>query len=238
MKRWETAARAPATPCAARSGDRAPYRASRRSSRAPSAAMASVLGAAHRARSARRPPATAACGQQSSASTAQSSKPQFMPWPWKGTMACAASPEQQHAPGHCQGTAVHGAELALRMLRRTRRPGPACAPPRRGIRARRSACTAAGARQRREAHRARARQEQRRREAAIGVGQRDQHEAAARPDVQRLALERVRRRRRARRDDQFLVVVIEPVLADAHRARRAAGSRARRSRRRRCRSWA
>jgi len=39
-----------------------------------------------------------------------------------------------------------------------------------------------------EADCAAARQEQRRGKAAVGVGQRDQHEAAARPDVQRVAL--------------------------------------------------
>ena len=37
-----------------------------------------------------------------SASSTASSKPQFIPWPWKGTMAWAASPSSRARPSRCQ----------------------------------------------------------------------------------------------------------------------------------------
>ena len=62
-------------------------------------------------------------------------------------------------------------------------------------------------------HCAARRQEQRGGEAAIGVGQGNEHVAAARPDMQRIALERVAAVR-GRRDQQFLVVMIERRTAE------------------------
>ena len=61
-----------------------------------------------------------------------------------------------------------------------------------------------------EAHSPCAREKQRRREAAIGVWQRNQHEATPRPDVQRVPLECTGR---PRGYGELLVVVVEPLLA-------------------------
>ncbi len=58
-------------------------------------------------------------------------------------------------------------------------------------------------------------EEQRDGEAAVDVRQRDQHEAAARPDVQRVALDAVRAVRPGWQRE-FLVAVLEHVLDDAH----------------------
>ena len=66
-----------------------------------------------------------------------------------------------------------------------------------------------------------AREEQRGREAQVGVGECDQHEPAAGPDVQGVRLER--RKAGHRRDGQFLVVVIQPILAHAQVVRRRPG---------------
>ena len=69
--------------------------------------------------------------------------------------------------------------------------------------------------ERREAVRAAQRQEQRHRKAAVQVRQCDQHEAAARPDVQRMLLNLVRAGGRGGQR-QLLVTVLEHVLGDAH----------------------
>ena len=76
------------------------------------------------------------------------------------------------------------------------------------------------------------RQEQRRRERPVGVRQRDQHEAAARPDVQRVRA-RARSRRRRRRERQLLVAVVEQLFARRRWRRSPRARGAPRSRRRR-----
>ena len=152
-------------------------------------------------------------------------------------MACAASPSSSTLPA------------ARARARRARcRAGPAgelaksCAADRgmqrqrrRETRARRTRPRPRCCRERQSSAVPRARQEQRRGEAAVGVRQRDQHEAAARPDVQRVALERRAAGERGYRE--LLVVVVEPLLARLQPGRRRRGWRAPPSRRRRWRSW-
>ena len=125
-------------------------------------------------------------------------------------MACAASPSSSTLPPTCHGAVctvpswpcgcceelrqqIRNERHRIRKLAREEiaAPHPASAAPRSCAR--------------------RLRQEQRRGEAAIGVRQRDEHEAAARPHVQRVHIERgtpVHRRQR-----EFLVVVVEQLLA-------------------------
>ena len=133
-------------------------------------------------------------------------------------------PEQQHPAERVPGDGVHGPELTLRVreefrdqVRHVRHgvgelPGEEL-PCRRGARERGEAL---------------ARKEQRRREARVGIGQGDQHEAAARPDVQRVALER--RDAAGGGHGELLVVVVEPLLAhlgELLRGERGAQRRAR-----------
>ena len=68
-------------------------------------------------RSARTLAATAARCRRAPPSTTQSSNAAFIPWPWKGTIACAASPIRSTRPSTRQGRLCTGAELSLRMLR-------------------------------------------------------------------------------------------------------------------------
>ena len=126
-------------------------------------------------------------------------------------------PEQQHLAVDVPRHGVHRAELTLRVGRELRGE---IRQQRQGI------GELAGEEllhrlwrgERREAQRPLAREEQRRREAAVGIRQRDQHEAPPRPDVQRVPLEGATRRRR---DRELLVVVVEPVLTHPHEVRRA-----------------
>jgi len=126
--------------------------------------------------------------------------------------------EQQHLSAHVPGCGVHGAELALRMGRKLRRQirqqwqhiGEFAAE---------ELVQGSDAVERCEALRTAARQEQRRGETAVAVRQRDQHEAAARPDVQRVALEPALGQRCAHRE--LLVVVVEPLIAGHKQARGA-----------------
>ena len=93
--------------------------------------------------------------------------------------------DQQQAFAVMPLRTVDSAQQSLRDAPRTARPGPESAAERRGtraakksraLRAERASCS--------KLFGPRAWQEQRRREAAVGIGQRDQHESAARPDVQ------------------------------------------------------
>jgi hypothetical protein len=111
-----------------------------------------------------------------------------MPWPWKGTMACAASPSRSTLPPMCQGarctvpswpcgwaanscSRASGRGVGKFALGRIR-------PRRPGLLERETVGAGAG-------------QEQGRGETAVGVGQGDQHEAAARPDVERVRIQHV-----------------------------------------------
>ena len=211
---------------------RARCRASRRSSPAPSA-RSPRHSAGGVARSAANTVDQSSRPCSSSASATQSSKAQFMPWPWNGTIACAASPSSSTRPPTCQRSQCtvpsRPCGLAANCAARSRHQRQRVGEVAREERAHRR-----GVAQRREAGRARARQEQRDGEGAVGVRQRDQHEAAARPDVQRVRLER-EAAVRARRDRQFLVAVVEqrPRWRAAGRPRPAPGARRSRRRRRR-----
>ena len=178
---------------------RARCRASRCSSRAPSARWPSVFGPARVLERREQRSASRRATPSSASSTRQSSKAEFMPWPWNGTIACAASPSSSTLAADVPGRRVHGAELPLGWVANCAREVAASAAARRGTRAPKNSLHRVAAVERREARRTGARQEQRRGEAAVGVGQRDQHEAAARPDVQRVAA-RARAGPPARRD--------------------------------------
>ena len=86
---------------AAGNPDRRRGRASRCSSPAPSAGSPRHWACARPRRRRRRRPdrrRAPAC----SASATQSSNAQFMPWPWNGTIACAASPISTARSSRCQ----------------------------------------------------------------------------------------------------------------------------------------
>ena len=145
--------------------------------------------------------------------------------------------DQQHAPGTCQGRRAPcravPADAAANSAGRSGMQRAARRETRGEERAAPLQASASASKLRAPV----ARQEQRRGEAAVGVRQRDQHEAAARPDVQRVRA-RARAGRRARRE------CAAPCSRDRagprvtlHRSRRARRCAAR-SRRRRRRSWA
>src|SRR5262249_26291744 len=113
--------------------------------------------------------------------------------------------EQQYLAAEVPGRGVHRAELSLRVGRklcgeiRQQRNRVGKLPCEERLHRLRAV-------ERREAPWSVTREEQRRRETAVGVRQCNQHEAAAWPDVQRLALERTRA---AGRDGELLVVMVE-----------------------------
>ena len=110
-----------------------------------------------------------------------------MPWPWNGTIACAASPSSTARSSRCQRSRYSVpacrsgcAQVALEIRDQRQRVGEVALEQ----------CARVGA----GAHGGEARvafvgQEQRDGEGALGVGQRDAHVAAARPDVQRVGLD-------------------------------------------------
>ncbi len=118
-----------------------------------------------------------------------------MPWPWKGTIACAASPSNTVRSSRCQRVRcrVPSMPTGLRDQSSSKSGISASASPNSRLEQR---PRGAGVGQGVEARRAVQRQEQRDREGVLGVRQRDAHVAAARPDVQRVAARAGSRHRR------------------------------------------
>src|SRR5882757_9213672 len=138
----------------------------------------------------------------------QSSRQQFIPWPWNGTIACAASPMSAAAPCACHFVAYTvpsnpiGLDFGDAIRHQPIDVGEVCTK-KSFDRCRRHEGL--------ETHRTALRQEQRRGKAAVRIGQRNQHEISARPDVQRVILHHVFTPR-TRWDREFLVAVLETRL--------------------------
>ncbi|CAM5294669.1 hypothetical protein RLIN73S_05125 [Rhodanobacter lindaniclasticus] len=153
--------------------------------------MASALGWRWRWNSANTAAVSSGEAASRSASTTVSSKPQFMPWPWNGTIACAASPISRARPSRCQRIEVERGQRADRVavvVRAEVRQQRQAARELRTEECRRRGGIGQGGETGCGALRG---QEQGDGKAALGVRQRDAHVAAARPDVQRVRLQRV-----------------------------------------------